>query len=318
MACALGGGAASSAGCSGPPRDDAPSLASSISSDGLPIVWTKSGDALIDPRIVPDPPYYFETKGGPPPTVSSSYGVHTLSSPTVAPPTPWVVDLSTTVSPTGAPTSALPPIRDQGPYGTCLSFAFTAAVEAEYKLLTWLSIEPVRARLQFGFDAALALIAGQRVQGVDIMPEAYWPYGGVEASDADQYATYGIDHADQLTANPVGVRAALDAGRTVVMGLCWDDGSVTGAYDEALVVGSNGLPFGRRALCTAAGLLGGLGHTVGAHAVLLVGYRDDPTGTVFKFRNSWGAGWGDGGYGTVSDGYLNLMGYYGYVVTTKP
>lgn len=44
------------------------------------------------------------------------------------------------------------------------------------------------------------------------------------------------------------------------------------------------------------------------HAVTIVGYRC-ATGriedTVFMFKNSWGAQWGQGGYGTVTYGYLN-------------
>lgn len=41
----------------------------------------------------------------------------------------------------------------------------------------------------------------------------------------------------------------------------------------------------------------------GAHAVLLVGYEDDPAlpgGGAFRFRNSWGEAWGAGGYGRLS------------------
>lgn len=44
------------------------------------------------------------------------------------------------------------------------------------------------------------------------------------------------------------------------------------------------------------------------HAVTIVGYKC-PTGrledTVFVFKNSWGAQWGQGGYGTVTYGYLS-------------
>ncbi|MBI3885417.1 MAG: hypothetical protein HY302_06775, partial [Opitutae bacterium] len=44
------------------------------------------------------------------------------------------------------------------------------------------------------------------------------------------------------------------------------------------------------------------------HAVTLVGYQT-ATGriedAVFVFKNSWGAEWGQGGYGTVTYHYLN-------------
>lgn len=41
---------------------------------------------------------------------------------------------------------------------------------------------------------------------------------------------------------------------------------------------------------------------VGGHAVLFVGYDDDRQ--VFKFKNSWGVGWGDRGYGYLPYQYL--------------
>ena len=48
---------------------------------------------------------------------------------------------------------------------------------------------------------------------------------------------------------------------------------------------------------------------LGGHAVLAVGYDDNkqigsaPPGAL-KFRNSWGVGWGDGGYGWMPYQYL--------------
>lgn len=41
---------------------------------------------------------------------------------------------------------------------------------------------------------------------------------------------------------------------------------------------------------------------VGGHAVLFVGYDDDRQ--LFKFKNSWGIGWGDRGYGYLPYSYL--------------
>jgi C1A family cysteine protease len=41
---------------------------------------------------------------------------------------------------------------------------------------------------------------------------------------------------------------------------------------------------------------------LGGHAIVAVGY-DDKT-RLFKFRNSWGTGWGDKGYGHLPYAYL--------------
>jgi hypothetical protein len=43
------------------------------------------------------------------------------------------------------------------------------------------------------------------------------------------------------------------------------------------------------------------GQLIGGHAVLLVGYNDETR--LFKFKNSWGASWGDNGYGYLSYDY---------------
>ena len=45
---------------------------------------------------------------------------------------------------------------------------------------------------------------------------------------------------------------------------------------------------------------------VGGHAVLAVGYDDD--GKTFLVRNSWGTGWGQGGYFTMPYAYLTTRG----------
>lgn len=47
-------------------------------------------------------------------------------------------------------------------------------------------------------------------------------------------------------------------------------------------------------------------YNYGGHAILLVGY-DDATGR-FKFRNSWGAEWGNAGYGTIPYSYIGNSG----------
>jgi C1A family cysteine protease len=41
---------------------------------------------------------------------------------------------------------------------------------------------------------------------------------------------------------------------------------------------------------------------LGGHAVLGVGYDDAKQ--MFLFRNSWGATWGQGGYGFIPHAYL--------------
>jgi len=46
------------------------------------------------------------------------------------------------------------------------------------------------------------------------------------------------------------------------------------------------------------------GQIIGGHAILLVGYDDSKQ--LFKFKNSWGKGWGDNGYGYLPYDYYIL------------
>ena len=47
---------------------------------------------------------------------------------------------------------------------------------------------------------------------------------------------------------------------------------------------------------------------LGGHAVVVVGYRPEAAGTEFVVKNSWGAGWGDHGYGYLPAGYIDVYG----------
>ena len=79
---------------------------------------------------------------------------------------------------------------------------------------------------------------------------------------------------------------ALNAGKPVAVGMAWPN--------------YHSLRTGR---LSAQRPMTGSGH-----AVTLVGYKS-PTGriedAVFIFKNSWGADWGQGGYGTATYGYLS-------------
>ena len=52
----------------------------------------------------------------------------------------------------------------------------------------------------------------------------------------------------------------------------------------------------------------------GGHAILIVGYTDDPSaggGGYFKVKNSWGPGWGSGGYFLIAYSQLGSPVYFG-------
>jgi len=119
--------------------------------------------------------------------------------------------------------------------------------------------------------------------------EAAWPYSAV---DVDPWLPPTIA-TPLLKANlSVGsmdfkaITAALDAGKPVVLGLV-----ITDAFYRPDAKGHVSL---RAADPDRAG-----------HAVLAVGHVADPrTDAALLVRNSWGPGWGVGGYGWLSQAYV--------------
>ncbi len=82
----------------------------------------------------------------------------------------------------------------------------------------------------------------------------------------------------------LAIKAALAAGHPVACGLRWPK---TLKGHELLAVPS-------------------ADEVSDGHSIAFVGYEDNPKmngGGVFRFRNSWGTGWGEGGYGLMSYAY---------------
>ena len=51
-------------------------------------------------------------------------------------------------------------------------------------------------------------------------------------------------------------------------------------------------------------------YAFGGHAICIIGYNDQYQ--EFKFKNSWGTGWGNDGYGTISYDYIKDYGWDGW------
>lgn len=60
------------------------------------------------------------------------------------------------------------------------------------------------------------------------------------------------------------------------------------------------------------------GDTLGSHAMVIAGYRVRPSGTYFLLHNSWGEGWGDGGYAWVHEKTLEMNTVAAYLVDAEP
>lgn len=145
-----------------------------------------------------------------------------------------------------------------------------------------------------------------------VPPEEYWPYDVTKFDDepsaflyafADDYAAVNYYRLDPSGTTPANLLAAiktnLAAGLPSFFGF-----TVYSSFAQATVANKGAIAF------PVAG-----DKVVGGHAVVVAGYSDTikikNTGTgaaqttgALLFRNSWGTGWGDGGYGWLPYEYV--------------
>jgi len=193
--------------------------------------------------------------------------------------------------------SRVGPVRDQGPFGTCWSFAALASLESG--LLPGVSADYAEDHmvLRSGYGFADPYNTG----GNDFMATAYLARraGPVhEAQDAygDGVTPSGLQaarHVGEVLWPPAAAGAANEAVKQAVMdrgavsaSLYWSSTYYNSAYAAFY------MPPGRSSYSN--------------HAVAIVGwddafprsrFRDTPAGDgAWIVRNSWGSGWGAGGY----------------------
>lgn len=204
---------------------------------------------------------------------------------------------------------AMPPVYDQGELGSCTANAIGAAVQfarrqakqrpdfVPSRLFVYYNERTIEGSV--GQDAGASLRDGMKaiaklgVTSEDQPSKAWnWPYA------VDRFAerpprpafTFGQDHqamvyrrVEQAASQ---MKGCLAEGFPFVFGF-----SVYQSF-ESPVVGRGGV----------VPMPGPKEKAVGGHAVLAVGYDD--ASQRFIVRNSWGAGWGKGGYCTMPYAYV--------------
>jgi Papain family cysteine protease len=221
----------------------------------------------------------------------------------------------------------MPPIRNQGSRGTCVSFTLTA-VQDYYRRLhgvanpNW-SEQHLYHEIKL-IDGSPAACGTWQSKGAIVLAnrgqcrEVIWPYNpnppcnnnGVMPPTARPDALNYRLNLTALSAKNVGViRSALSTRRPVGISF-----PVFDSWYLSAAVRSSGR--------ITMPLTGEPQH--GGHAVCLVGFQDQPSapgGGYFILRNSWGTTWGSlnpygAGYGIIPYAYITSLNWEAYTLTT--
>lgn len=190
---------------------------------------------------------------------------------------------------------AMPEVYDQGQLGSCTANALAAAVEFQTACQGAPSPMPSRLFVYYNerlvegttaYDAGAQIRDGIKSLAADgVCDEAVWPYA-VDAFDdrppAEAYAAaqnHRVTRYERVRRDDRYWRHALANRRPVTFGFTvyesFEDGDFRGGVMPAPAADER---------------------VLGGHAVLAVGYDRIGGELHWRVRNSWSAGWGDGGY----------------------
>ncbi len=193
-------------------------------------------------------------------------------------------------------------VYDQGQLGSCTANAIAGALEFDRIKEGLTDFIPSRLFIYYnervmegtvGTDSGAQIRDGIKSVGtIGAPPEADWPYiiaDFVERPSPTAYKLAPLDKAVQyqrVTQVLPQMKGCLASGFPFVYGF-----TVYESFESPHVAKTGIVPM------PASGE-----KVLGGHAVLAVGYDD--SSQRFLVRNSWGPGWGMGGYFTVPYGYL--------------
>jgi C1A family cysteine protease len=198
----------------------------------------------------------------------------------------------------------MPPVVDQGDLGSCTANAIAAAVEYMHMQSKLQVFAPSRLFVYYNerfMENTVAVDAGAEIRdGIKsikkfgVCDETVWPYDISKFTQRPSDQAYGsakkqvIKSYLKVYQNLTYLMATLAKGYPIVFGI-----TVYDSIDTAEKTGVVPMPKTNEA-------------TLGGHAILMVGY--DKGASTFTFRNSWGTGWGNKGYGTLPFDYVTHPG----------
>jgi C1A family cysteine protease len=216
--------------------------------------------------------------------------------------------LSSNVPPTADLRTKMSPVDDQGRIGSCTAFAVVSL--AEFKARTrgnteelspgFIFLMNLHADGNLGRATGASITTGvQNLANYGTCPEAMHPYlSPTEQTSQESITAYVSELPSPMAmkaalpnrisgAKPVGdinaLKTAVAGGTPVIFAI--------DVYKSFMSATSGVIP-----------LPAGGEERMGGHAIVAVGYNDAKR--QITFRNSWGAGWGDGGYGYLPYDYF--------------
>ena len=205
------------------------------------------------------------------------------------------------------------PVRNQSSAPACTAFAAAAAID--HALARWGGGNPAVSVMEIWsryhspeVETSLSSNVGQQLG-----PEQQWPFRAAEAttwvpcSDFARPPRSGcgnpVDeaHARAVLATPVGelteveyLGTSADTGMLQAKIAAGQDVLITMELPSAFV------PRGQAGARYVPNYTKSAGPDAG-HAMVIAGYVHLPHGTYFLLHNSWGPGWGDGGYAWIHE-----------------
>lgn len=209
--------------------------------------------------------------------------------------------------PSASVRSMMPPVYNQGDLGSCTANAWAGVVEYTQKWSNQTEFTPSRLFIYYYerlLDGTVSVDSGAQLRdGAKVVssygapPESLWPYSDKDPGSYQTQPTPEVLAAAKLDlitsyeripdGDLMSMKAAIACGKPFVGGITVYDSFPMDAHnaDTAVVPAPQGSS-----------------QVIGGHAIAFVGYDDNTH--LICFRNSWGEGWGDGGYGYLNYSYM--------------